>query len=301
MRQARGEFSSLARYQAAAIQGRGLYEDLVRRNATEQLAERQRAAPTREACLVAPVLSVAPTPGACLAPAPPHPRQAAHTAQQVHQAPRDFAQQDHGTHFVSPLRQASPPACATGGSPPMAIVTDPGTLAYCQEALYTLAQRTLRNYMQAPRGAPWQVGDLEDHLTHFRGLAVLDSAKFSITKRREGNASFAVIGEALRCLVDRNHGVHQVLGLMKEMGLRRALVDPINPSDPTRLGVIDRLKSARGIPLHSDPELAEDQVSHLRAQVRPLVAVMESKSARGHRRQPPVLTYHTKPLFFLSY
>ena len=37
MRHARGEFSSLARYQAAAIQGRGLFENLVRANAMEQL------------------------------------------------------------------------------------------------------------------------------------------------------------------------------------------------------------------------------------------------------------------------
>ena len=37
--------------------------------------------------------------------------------------------------------------------------------------------------------------------------------------------------------------------------------------------MVDRLKSARGIPLHSDPDLAEDQLAQIRAQVRPLVAV----------------------------
>ena len=65
---------------------------------------------------------------------------------------------------------------------------------------------------------------------------------------------------------------------------RRALIDPIDVTDPCREGIFDHLASARGYALPVDPAQARSQLEFLRTKLRPLFAITvtcESKRLLG--------------------
>ena len=100
-------------------------------------------------------------------------------------------------------------------------------------------------------------------------------------QRGAGAGSHAVLGEALRAIVEDNHPVHLNKFFVKELQNRTALINgPIDPHSPARDGLVDHLGSARGMPLPADPAQAAMLMDEWRRKVRPLVAVMATYEAQ---------------------
>ena len=159
------------------------------------------------------------------------------------------------------------------------IATDQATREMCIRNEYTLEQPTMRNYPPPQVNIGWTPGEIAQNVTRFIRLAHVD-ANLAVAVRGVHPHAVAILGESLRALLQPRHDIHLSRAFSREIQTRRAIIDPIDPADPTREGTVDHLGSARGITLSTDQAQAKAQVSNYLKLVRPLVAVTVTYEAQ---------------------
>ena len=149
----------------------------------------------------------------------------------------------------------------------------------CIRNEYTLEQPTIRNFPPPQVNIGWTPGEIAQNVTRFIRLAHVD-ANLAVAVRGVHPHAVAILGESLRALLQPRHDIHLSRAFSREIQTRRAIIDPIDPADPTREGTVDHLGSARGITLSTDQAQAKAQVSNYLKLVRPLVAVTVTYEAQ---------------------